>query len=137
MFDAVSGAELSPLNESLVTQLAKSHYQGNGEIIELKKLTTSPHGVPQINAALWQVSFSDNIDTRLYFADDSGKLVSARSDLWYFYDFFWMLHIMDYDEREDFNNPLLISFAVFALLFSLSGLTLTIYFLRKRVFRKR
>jgi hypothetical protein len=35
-----------------------------------------------------------------------------------------MLHIMDYDERSNFNNPLLISTAAASLLFTLTGILL-------------
>jgi len=43
-----------------------------------------------------------------------------------------MLHIMDYDEREDFNHPLLYLTALAALLFSLSGVVLIFYTMRPR-----
>ena len=44
--------------------------------------------------------------------------------MWRFYDFFWMLHIMDYRGRDNFNNPLLRAFALTGLAFALSGVTL-------------
>jgi hypothetical protein len=47
-----------------------------------------------------------------------------------------MLHIMDYDERENFNNPLLISFAATSVLFCLSGFLLLLQNIRiKRSFK--
>ena len=42
--------------------------------------------------------------------------------LWRVFDFVWMLHIMDYDERDDFNHPLLLITAGTALLFVFTGL---------------
>ena len=47
-----------------------------------------------------------------------------RTDNWRLFDFVWMLHIMDYTERSNFNNPLLISFSAAALLFTVSGIVL-------------
>jgi len=60
--------------------------------------------------------------TTLYVSPQTGEVVARRNDLWRAFDFVWMLHIMDYDEREDFNHPLLIATAATALLFVLSGL---------------
>jgi len=37
-----------------------------------------------------------------------------------------MLHIMDYDTRDDFNHPLLVIAAASALLFALSGAVLLV-----------
>lgn len=51
-------------------------------------------------------------------------MLARRNRIWRLYDFFWMLHIMDYDERENFNNPLIRAFAATGLLFALSGLFL-------------
>jgi hypothetical protein len=39
----------------------------------------------------------------------------------------WMLHIMDYENRQDAHNPLLITAQVSGLLFAISGLWLLIY----------
>ena len=37
------------------------------------------------------------------------------------YDFFWMLHTMDYAGRDNFNNPLIITIGMAALWLSISG----------------
>ena len=47
-----------------------------------------------------------------------------RTRWWRFYDFFWGLHIMDLQTREDSHHPILIVFAVLALVGSLLGTTL-------------
>ena len=47
----------------------------------------------------------------------------------------WMLHIMDFDERDDFNTPLLQISALLGLILALTGL---IYWaLTTRVLRRR
>ncbi|CCQ11179.1 hypothetical protein PALB_20530 [Pseudoalteromonas luteoviolacea B = ATCC 29581] len=73
---------------------------------------------------IWQVIIADSLETTLYFDAQSGLLTTVRSHLWRIFDFFWMLHIMDYDERENFNNPLLISFAATSVLFCIAGIVL-------------
>ena len=42
-----------------------------------------------------------------------------------------MLHIMDYEEREDFNHPLLISAGALALMTVLAGLVLLVLRLQR------
>ena len=37
----------------------------------------------------------------------TGELVAKRHDLWRTFDFVWMFHIMDYEDRTDMNNTLL------------------------------
>jgi hypothetical protein len=60
-------------------------------------------------------------------------MVSRRHELWRIFDFVWMLHIMDYDERENVNNLLLRGMTLLALTTSLSGAWLLFFaFPRKR-----
>ena len=59
--------------------------------------------------------------------------MARRNDDWRFFDFFWMLHIMDYQERENFNNPLLITASMFALFTVLAGLLLLVLRLQRLV----
>jgi hypothetical protein len=49
---------------------------------------------------LWRADFDDWLQTTLYLHPDTGALVARRHRLWRWYDFLWMLHIMDYGERE-------------------------------------
>ena len=74
----------------------------------------------------WQVNFSDWANTSLYVSNIEARVITARSDIWRVFDFLWMLHIMDYDERDDFNNPLVILMATLGLFFVLSGVILVI-----------
>ena len=48
------------------------------------------------------------------------------------FDFFFMLHIMDYDERSDAHNLLLQIAQFTGVIFGLSGLWLLFYSFRKR-----
>ena len=48
------------------------------------------------------------------------------------FDFVWMLHIMDYDERSDANNALLRIASATGLLFAVTGVWLLFYSFRRR-----
>ena len=56
---------------------------------------------------------------------------ARRSSTWRFYDFFWKLHVMDYDDGADFNHPLLITAAGAAIFVAMSGLVLLIIKMRR------
>ena len=74
----------------------------------------------------------------LYISPYSGELLSRRHDLWRGFDFFWMLHIMDYETRDNMNNALLKVATWMMVAMSLSGVWLLIFsFRRKRRVRKK
>jgi uncharacterized iron-regulated membrane protein len=101
LVDATSGQQLSPLSSGMIRQLARSYYAGNGQLSAVQLLE---HDVPMEvrgrSAPLWRADFDDWLETTLYLHPDTGALVARRHRLWRWYDFLWMLHIMDYGERE-------------------------------------
>ncbi|MEL6360095.1 MAG: PepSY domain-containing protein [Pseudomonadota bacterium] len=123
LFDANTGEKLSPLSEEKIREVAKNDYVGAGEIVTAKLMDNPP---PEYRKAVpvWQVQFDDPDATRLYVSPQTGEVLSRRNRVWRIFDFFWMLHIMDYDEREDFNNPLLRIAAASGLVFALTGLAM-------------
>ncbi|MFN0025538.1 MAG: PepSY domain-containing protein, partial [Parvularculaceae bacterium] len=123
MFDADTGEQLSPIGRDLARKVAEFDFRGEGEIEQLT-LTNNPP--PEYRAAtpVWRAEFGDVDETWLYISPETGDVLARRNRVWRVYDFFWMLHIMDYGERDNFNNPLLRAFATTGLLFALSGLVL-------------
>jgi hypothetical protein len=101
LVDAANGQQLSPLSAGMIRQLARTYYAGSGELVAVELLE---HEVPmEIRGRappLWRADFDDWLQTTLYLQPDTGALVARRHRLWRWYDFLWMLHIMDYGERE-------------------------------------
>jgi ferredoxin len=64
------------------------------------------------------------VDTSLYISAADGQVLERRNNHWRVSDFFWMLHIMDYAGRSNFNNALVITVALIAIWLGLSGLML-------------
>ncbi len=125
LLDARSGQPLNPLPESVILQLARQDYLDPDPPMTVRLIESDPPGeIRGRPLPVWQVQVDDDLHTRLYFSPDDGRLLARRNDSWRLFDFFWMLHIMDYDNRTDFNHPLLISFALTALLFVFSGIGL-------------
>jgi uncharacterized iron-regulated membrane protein len=101
LVDATSGQQLSPLSSGMIRQLARSYYAGNGQLSAVQLLEHEvPMEVRGRAAPLWRADFDDWLETTLYLHPDTGALVARRHRLWRWYDFLWMLHIMDYGERE-------------------------------------
>jgi uncharacterized iron-regulated membrane protein len=101
LVDAASGQQLSPLSAGMIRQLARSYYAGGGQLSAVQLLEHEvPMEVRGRAAPLWRADFDDWLQTTLYVHPDTGALVARRHRLWRWYDFLWMLHIMDYDERE-------------------------------------
>jgi len=125
LFDAQTARKLSPLKEDAARAIARQDFIGGGDIVRATLLDHAPHECG-CEPPVWRVDFSDRLNTRIYVSPATGKIEARRNNIWRLYDFFWMLHIMDYEEREDFNNPLVQTFAVTGTLFALTGLYLVI-----------
>lgn len=125
--DGNSGVPLGELSPSIIKTLAQKQYLGQGYATSVQKLAVPPQEVGHLKGAIYRVHFNDMINTDFYLDANTGEVKSVRSDIWRFYDFFWMLHIMDYEHSKNFNNPLIIVAALLALLFTVSGFVL-LYF---------
>ena len=123
-YSAVDGSLLTALAEQDISQLAQAQYQGKAGLRQVKLLQQAPAEVRHLATPLWQLQFADSDNTHFYLDPATGAVLRVRTDSWRWFDFFWMLHIMDYDERSNFNNPLLITTAAASLLFTLTGILL-------------
>lgn len=124
--DATTGQKLSPLDESMARQVALADFSGEGELASIQLLSEELGEVRGKDLPIWQAQFNDSDNTRVYISPQSGDVVARRNDTWRVFDFFWMLHIMDYKNRTDFNHPLVVFAAFLALFMTLSGLYLVI-----------
>ncbi|KTG19013.1 hypothetical protein AUR67_17830 [Pseudoalteromonas sp. XI10] len=123
IFDGRTGAKMPAPSKAQIIENAQAHLLIDAKITQAQLLTKGPREIGH-KANVWQVSFDDWLTTTLYLDSQTGKVITVRSTLWRIFDFFWMLHIMDYDERENFNNPLLISFSATSVLFCITGVLL-------------
>lgn len=72
--------------------------------------------------AAWRANFDNPESLRLYLDPWTGEILARRTSRWRVFDFLWMLHIMDYDTRDNFNHPLLQIAALAGFVVALSGL---------------
>jgi len=132
LVDAASGEALSPLDEARARALAQSLYRGKAAIRQAALIDEAPQEVATRPVPLWRVEFDDDAETTLYLSPHTGELLAKRHDLWRWFDFLWMFHIMDYEKRTDVNNTLLRVAASAGLVFALSGVWLLVYSFRRR-----
>ena len=71
----------------------------------------------------YRVEFAD--DVRVYITSQ-GEIGAVRTPWWRFYDLFWGLHIMDWQDREDTHHPLIIAATLLSLGVVLTGALLTV-----------
>lgn len=136
LYDAITGTPLPALTKSQVEEQARRIYTGKGRIVATRLLVTAPLEMQSRKPPYWQVEFEGWSRPMLYLSPTTGELISRRHALWRVFDFAWMLHIMDYDERSDVNNPLLrvATWSTFAM--ALTGAWLLIWSFPRRKRKK-
>jgi len=126
MFDASTGARMSPLREALARDAARRDFVGEGAIVKADLLSFPPKEYRK-ETPVWRIEFNDKRHTRIYISPNTGEVLARRNDLWRLYDFFWMLHIMDYEERDNTNNILLIVASITGVVFAFSGVLIVVF----------
>ncbi len=123
LVNAIDGSILV-FDQADAEELARRDFTGKGAITATSAgiapdLETRNHSGPY-----WKVQFSDEADTAIYISASTGDVLERRNQYWRVRDFFWMLHIMDYQERQDFNNILIIIVSLISIWLGLSGFIL-------------
>jgi len=123
LVDATTGAVLPAVDANEARAIATARFLFPYEATTVSAVNESK-GEFKGNLPAWRVDFDDDQNYSFYVDGITGEIAKVRSDIWRRFDFFWMLHIMDYNEREDFNTPWLTIVASLGVLTSLSGLSL-------------
>ncbi|GAA5524849.1 hypothetical protein Maes01_01408 [Microbulbifer aestuariivivens] len=132
-YDAYNGGKIPPLNAAAAAQLARHFYAADGAVSRTRLITAEPPiEIPARVLPVWRIDFDDRFGTSLYIDPDTGALITRRHDYWRAFDFLWMLHIMDYDERADIHNTLLLGAGLLSLASVLAGLMLLFHSFGKR-----
>ncbi len=129
--DPASGRLLPPLGPADAARIVDARYRGKARIVAVDR--TSAEAPPlelRRKVAAWRVTMSDG--TRFYLDAATGEILARRTSWWRFYDLMWGIHIMDLETREDAHNPLLIGFAIAALVTILLALAMLPLTLRRR-----
>ena len=134
--DARTGAKVPAPDETAIRKLAAAMYTGNEPIASAQLINEIPGEIRGRKPPLWRVEFDHWNKPTFYLSAVSGELLTRRHELWRIFDFVWMLHIMDYDERENVNNTLLRIFTWGAVVMALSGAWILLYAFPKKKKKK-
>lgn len=132
LVDARTGAPLAPPGEAEIRQLAEYWFTGEERLAGVRLITQIPGEIRGREPPVWRADFDGWNKATLYFSPETGELLTRRHELWRAFDFLWMMHIMDYETRDNVNNPLLRTFTWTAALLALSGAWLLLYSFRRR-----
>lgn len=132
LVDARTGSVVPAPSQNRIRQLANYWFTGEERLARVTLVHDLPFEVRGAKAPLWRADFDGWNKPALYLSPETGELVSRRHELWRIFDFVWMLHIMDYEERENVNNWLLRIFTWAAVAMALSGAWLLLYNLPRR-----
>ncbi|WP_271782490.1 PepSY domain-containing protein [Aquimarina algiphila] len=137
LINAENGNLRKPLQENEAIQLAKNKLNVKAPVTEVEYLTSTGNHHEYRNRPLpaYAISFSEPANTTIYVSVTYGNVQTFRNNKWRIFDFLWMLHTMDYQERDDFNNLLLRAFSFFGIFTILSGFTL--YILTSKTFNRK
>lgn len=127
MHDPYSGAEIPRPDRAAILRAARAAYRGDGRVEAVRRIESNPPSEYRGALPIWQVRFDDAQALRLYLDPATAEVAARRTRLWRVYDFMWMLHIMDYEAREDFNNPFVRIAASLGVTVALSGFLLVFY----------
>lgn len=137
LFHASSGKPKASLSEKEAILVAMDGLNKPAGVTEVEYLTTTGkhHEYRGRPLPAYAISFAKPVNTTVYVSKEYGDIQTFRSNAWRAFDFFWMLHTMDYEGRDNFNNYILRGFALFGLFTILSGFSL--YIFTSRIFRKK
>lgn len=126
LFDAHTGARLSPLDQASALIIARARIDTEAPVASAELVTAAS---PEYRGALpaWRIAFDEPSKLAVYVGANTGQVTARRSELWRVYDTLWALHIMDYQEHENFNHAPIIIVSVLAFLSTLAGIALIPY----------
>lgn len=126
--DAVSGSLRNPLSREEALQVARAEFRPGSPVAAVRYLTAGDvgghHEYREQPLPAWAVTFDHPSGATAYVAAETGTLVRIRNGKWRAFDFLWMLHTMDYQGRDNFNNWVLRAFSILGLITVSSGFLL-------------
>lgn len=120
LFDAESGRPVV-VDSALAERLARAAYGGDAQVSSVSVLRELDLAVREHQLPIWRVNFADQANSSFYVSGTDGRLLERRSDTWRTWDFFWMLHNMDYANRTSFNHPLIVLVGFAAVWLAITG----------------
>lgn len=115
-----------PLSKEEAVLVAKNCLTKKADFagIEFITSTNGHHEYREKPLPAYAVKFTGAIQTTVYVSAELGTVQTFRNNQWRVFDFLWMLHVMDYQNRDNINNWLLRAFSILGLITIASGFVL-------------
>ena len=107
LFGAANGQPIV-IGAALAGSIAASAHPSHSAVTNVATLKELTLPVREHELPIWRVDFGDEANSSYYVSGTTGEVLERRNDTWRWWDFFWMLHNMDYAKRTSFNHPLII-----------------------------
>ena len=111
LFNAATGLPVQ-IGEREAQLIAASAHPQRAAVAQVTQLAELRLAVREHQLPIWQVEFRDEQHSSYYVSGSTGAILERRNDTWRWWDFFWMLHNMDYAERTSFNHPLIVTVGI-------------------------
>ena len=129
-FDARDGKLLGIVSNETAIQIVRDRTEREIDSSEWLESVPVDHEYRGGDLPAWRITLAGDEQAAVYVSASNGAIRAVRTEAWRWFDFLWSLHIMDYEEREDFNHLLIQSLAILGLITVLSGLVLFVVTLR-------
>ena len=135
-YDGLTGAALE-ITADWATRIARTDQLDTSKVGSIARVEAAEVEYRDKPLPAWLVTFDDGLGTRVYVDAVTGAITARRNSLWRVYDLLWALHIMDYRDRESFNHPLIVLFALAGVLTVTSGASLWVLRWRRKVVARK
>lgn len=124
--NAETGLLRGPLTKEEAVDVAKMRFNGEPKVKSVEYLTgtNGHHEYRESPLPAYAITFEHPSKATVYVASELGTVQKFRNNKWRIFDFLWMMHTMDYEDRDNFGNNLLRFFSIFGLVTVLSGFAL-------------
>ena len=134
LIDGETGRPMA-VDADLARRIALQQYTGTGTVEAVTRLARPNLETRGREGPLWRVQFDDPGDTAFYFSEATGQLLDKRTNAYRAFDVFWMIHIMDYTDRQSFNHPLIWTLGAAGAWIAVTGFVLLFLSFRRADFR--
>lgn len=136
LVDAVTGVRLSPINQSFAEAVALNDFSEPARVLKCDFIDQLQGGHSEYRGKeipVWKVKLDHPSGTSIYVSANRGQVVTRRNDRWRMFDFFWMLHTMDYQGRDNFNSWLLRIMSILGVVSVITGYLLWLSMKRNKI----
>lgn len=138
LVDAQTGSIREPIAQDDAVRIATAAMTVSPQVGAVQLITKENvgghHEYREKPLPAWAVTFEHPEDLTVYLSAETGSIGAFRTNQWRVFDFLWMLHTMDFQQRDNINNWVLRGFSMMGLVTIASGFLL--FFVSSAFFRR-